>query len=57
MTINGNIVTADEGKVLTNGSVYASSVRLGDWDKPENWNEITREEYEAVTAHENDEST
>lgn len=57
MTIEGNIITASDGMVLTNGENYATVVRLGDWDKPENWHEITKEEYEAATAHENDEPT
>lgn len=40
------IITASEGHMLTNGEIYASSVRLGDWDKAENWHEVTIEEYE-----------
>jgi|GEM_PF-968147 len=45
---------ADEGKVLTNGEAYSSpggSVFLGVGDNPENWREITEEEYaEAMAA-------
>ena len=36
--------------MLTNGEIYASSVRLGDWDSEENWHEVTVEEYEAILA-------
>lgn len=50
MTIEGNIITASEGMVLTNGENFATVVRLGDWDSPENWHEITKEEYEAIMA-------
>ena len=48
--ISERVIEADEGMMLTNGDVYASSVRLGDWDKAENWHEVTKEEYEAKMA-------
>lgn len=41
------IITASEGMMLTNGEIYASSVRLGDWDSPDNWHEVPVAEYEA----------
>ena len=44
------VLVADEGKVLTNGETFAQSVVLGDWDKPENWNEITKAEQEEIMA-------
>lgn len=44
------IITASEGHMLTNGEIYASSVRLGDWDSPDNWHEVTKEEYEMKMA-------
>lgn len=44
------IITASEGHMLTNGEIYASSVRLGDWDSPYNWHEVTKEEYEMKMA-------
>ena len=47
---NERVITASEGKMLTNGEIYASSVRLGDWDSEENWHEVTVEEYEAILA-------
>lgn len=40
MTINGNIITATEGKLLTNGSVYSEQVYLGIHDSPDNWREV-----------------
>lgn len=39
---------ADEGKVLTNGEAYSSvggEIYLGVNDSPDNWHEITEEEY------------
>lgn len=47
MTIEGNIITASEGMVLTNGENFATVVRLGDWDSADNWHEVTKEEYDA----------
>ena len=40
MTINGNILTADEGKVLKKGDVIAVTVHLGVNDSAGNWTEI-----------------
>ena len=34
-------VTANEGKVLTNGSVYSTNIYLGNNDSIENWDEIS----------------
>lgn len=50
MTIEGNIITASEGMVLTNGENFATVVRLGDWDSADNWHEVSREEYEMKMA-------
>ena len=47
---NERVIVASEGMMLTNGEIYASSVRLGDWDSPDNWHEVTVAEYEAVMA-------
>ena len=43
-------LTADEGKVLTNGEAYGKEIYLGIYDSPENWHEITDAEYEAIMA-------
>lgn len=40
MTINGNVLTADDGKVLQKGDVIATTVHLGVNDSAENWTEI-----------------
>ncbi len=40
------LIKASEGMMLTNGTVYALEVDLGDWDSADNWQEITLEEYE-----------
>lgn len=47
---NERVIVASEGMMLTNGEIYASSVRLGDWDSADNWHEVTVEEYEAKMA-------
>lgn len=44
MIIDGNKVTADEGKTLTNGETYSKQVYLGIHDSPENWHEIPDED-------------
>ena len=38
------VITADEGKLLTNGEIYAKTITLGDWDKAENYHEIPESE-------------
>lgn len=43
-------LTADEGMVLTNGGVYGRVVYLGAGDSPDNWHEITDEEYADILA-------
>ena len=51
-TENLIILKADEGKVLTNGIAYGKTVILGNGDKPENYHEITYEEYEEFMVSE-----
>ena len=51
MTINGNILTADDGKVLKKGEVYATTVYLGVNDSAGNWTEIDEPE-EQITDSE-----
>lgn len=51
-TIELRKLTADNGKVLTNGEAYGTEIYLGVGDSPANWHEITTEEYEAVLAEE-----
>lgn len=42
MTINGNILTADDGKTLKKGDVYATIVHLGVNDSADNWLEVDK---------------
>ena len=44
MKIEGNALTADEGKWLTNGQTYSQQVWLGVRDSVENWQEIAESE-------------
>ena len=46
MTINGNILTADDGKILKKGDVIAVTVHLGVNDSAENWPEIDKSDEE-----------
>ena len=46
MTINGNILTADDGKVLQKGDAVAKIVYLGVNDIAENWVEIDKSDEE-----------
>lgn len=46
MTINGNILTADDGKVLKKGDAVAKIVYLGVNDSADNWLEIDEPEEE-----------
>ena len=53
MQVNGNILTADDGYVLTNGTDCSSvggTIYLGINDKAENWTEMTESAYIAAMA-------
>ncbi|MBO5019794.1 MAG: hypothetical protein J6D52_03915 [Clostridia bacterium] len=39
---------ATKGKILTNGVSYGKEVFLSDTESPDNWHEITEEEYEEI---------
>ncbi len=47
-TIELRKITASEGMVLTNGEAYSKEVYLGCNDNPDNWHEITEEEYKII---------
>ena len=47
-TIELKKLTASDGYVLTNGEAYGKEIYLGCNDSPENWHEITDEEYAEV---------
>ncbi len=49
MTIR-EVITADEGKVLTNGEIYGRTIFLGSGDRVSNYHEITQAEYEEAMA-------
>ena len=51
MTINGNILTADNGKALKKGNVIAKIIYLGVNDSADNWTEIDEPE-EQITDSE-----
>lgn len=42
------MLTADEGKILTDGEIYGKAVALGNGDSPERYHEITEEEYARI---------
>lgn len=44
--LNNDIIEiiADEGKILTNGEIYAHHLWLSIYDSPSNWFEINEEE-------------
>jgi hypothetical protein len=48
-------LVASDGMVLTDGDAYSKSVYLGIYDKPENWHEITEQEYQEIKAKEEEE--
>jgi hypothetical protein len=39
-----------EGMILTNGEIFGKEIFLSENDTPENWHEITEEEYENIQA-------
>lgn len=42
MTINGNILAADDGKILQKDDIYATIVHLGVNDSVDNWLEVDK---------------
>lgn len=49
------VIKADDGMYLTNGETYAKSITLGDWDKADNYHEITIDEVEQIEAEKQEE--
>ena len=43
---------ATEGKIYTNGNAYGHTIELGVNDSPDNWREISLEEYDSVIENE-----
>ncbi|MDD4516338.1 hypothetical protein [Massilibacteroides sp.] len=54
MTIIDRKLIADDGKVITNGSLYGTIIDLGAGDKASNYYEITFEEYQSLQEEEVD---
>lgn len=48
MIIEYNKITAEDNMILTNGKLYTKRLYLSVNDSPENWKEITAEEYESI---------
>ena len=51
------VLNADDGMKLTNGETFGATVRLGVYDSPDNWYEITEAEAEQLMAVEDEEAT
>ena len=56
-TITSIKLIASEGMLLTNGDTFGKEVYLGTGDSPENWHEITEEEYAEIQKAELEELT
>ena len=50
------VITADEGKVLTNGEIYGKTIFLGSDDRVSNYREITQAEYEEILSETTEEA-
>lgn len=46
------VIYADEGKILTNGETYGRQIFLAEGELISDYNEITEERYEEITAQE-----
>ena len=44
------VLTADEGRVITNGEIYGKTLFLAETDSPDNYHEITQAEYDEIAA-------
>lgn len=54
-TVTRTVLRASEGHKLTNGIAYCASVVLSVGDNPEDWHEITVEEYNEIMKTDVDE--
>ena len=49
------VITADEGMVLTNGEIYGKTIYLAEGTNPDDFYEISEEEYKAMFSEQNSE--
>ena len=54
-TVTVNVIKADEGKILTDGTVYGRVIYLGANRTAEEFHEITENEYNEIKGEEADE--
>jgi len=54
-TVTVNVIKADEGKILTDGTVYGRVIYLGANRTAEEFHEITESEYNEIKGEEADE--
>ena len=56
-TVKQIILTADEGKYLTNGETYGKTVVLPESANKDDWYEIPEAEYEEIIAKQTDDQS
>lgn len=54
-TVTVNVIKADEGKILTDGTVYGRIIYLGNGRTADEFHEITEKEYNEIKGEEADE--
>lgn len=54
-TVSATVLSADEGKILTDGKVYGRTIYLAKNRSPEEFHEITEAEYNEIREAEGDE--
>lgn len=44
------VLSAENGKIITNGEIYGKTLFLAETDSPDNYHEITQAEYDEIVA-------